>query len=400
MKILIFSFFFTPDFAAGSFRTQALLDVLEQKESVKKIFIFTTMPNRYFKSLNDGLMKVEEYSINHKRIKIFRFASLRHHNNLILQIFSFLIFALFSLINIFKIRNEINFIYATSSRFATAFLAYFLSRLINVKINLDIRDIFSENLSVIGNNNFIIKNISFLIKKIEMHIFKNADSISYVSKAFFNNFTSNRKKNTIYIPNGIDDLFLENKEILKKKNPASFEILYAGNIGLSQNLHNVIPNLSIHFNKNINFKIIGDGNGLDSLLKNIKELKCKNVEIIEPMRREMLINYYNETDIFFLHLGKEKAFEKVLPSKIFEYAVFDKPILAGVSGNAKQLIKEELKNSYLFEPENIDQAKIQLREILKNYQLKERSNFIKKYNRRKLMSDLASHLEKIHINNN
>ena len=83
-----------------------------------------------------------------------------------------------------------------------------------------------------------------------------------------------------------------------------------------------------------------------------------------------------------------------------EYAVFDKPILAGVSGNAKQLIKEELKNSYLFEPENVDQAKIQLREILTNYQLKERSNFIRKYNRRKLMSDLASHLEKIHINNN
>ena len=146
MKILIFSFFFTPDFAAGSFRTQALLDVLEQKESVKKIFIFTTMPNRYFKSSDDGLMKVEEYSINNKRIKIFRFASLRHHNNLILQIFSFLIFASFSLVNIFKIRNEINFIYATSSRFATAFLAYFLSRLINVKINLDIRDIFSEKL--------------------------------------------------------------------------------------------------------------------------------------------------------------------------------------------------------------------------------------------------------------
>ena len=71
----------------------------------------------------------------------------------------------------------------------------------------------------------------------------------------------------------------------------------------------------------------------------------------------MLINYYNKTDIFFLHLQ-----EKVLPSKIFEYAVFDKRILAGVSGNAKQLIKDELKNSYLFEPENVDQ-KINIKEL-------------------------------------
>ena len=43
-----------------------------------------------------------------------------------------------------------------------------------------------------------------------MYIFKNADSIH--TKAFFNNFASNKKKNTIYIPNGIDDLFLEKKK--------------------------------------------------------------------------------------------------------------------------------------------------------------------------------------------
>lgn len=399
MRILILSFFFTPDFAAGSFRTQAFLKVLEKKDHVKKIIIFTTMPNRYSKSSNKGLMKVEEYDINNKNIKIFRFPSIPHHNNLILQVCSYFIFSFHCFINIYKIRKEINFIYATSSRFATAFLGYFLSRIINVKINLDIRDIFSESLAVVGKNNFFIRKISNVIKILENFLFKNADSITYVSKGFVNNFSINKNKNILYIPNGIDDVFIINKKVGKTKNNDSLEILYAGNIGLSQNLHTIIPHLSKKFHAKINFKIIGDGNAINELIKNVESLNCRNIEIINPMNRKMLINHYNNTDIFFLNLSPEKAFEKVLPSKIFEYAVFDKPILAGVSGNAEQFIKEELKNVFVFAPGNINQAINQLNRLIQNYEITERSDFINKYSREKLMSDLLSHIEKTYMTN-
>ena len=37
----------------------------------------------------------------------------------------------------------------------------------------------------------------------------------------------------------------------------------------------------------------------------------------------------------FLQLNNIKAFENVLPSKIFDYGSYNKPILAGVSGIAK-----------------------------------------------------------------
>ena len=48
--------------------------------------------------------------------------------------------------------------------------------------------------------------------------------------------------------------------------------------------------------------------------------------------------------ILFIHLNAYPAFEKVLPSKIFEYAATGKPILAGVSGYSADFIRNNLKD--------------------------------------------------------
>jgi hypothetical protein len=54
--------------------------------------------------------------------------------------------------------------------------------------------------------------------------------------------------------------------------------------------------------------------------------------------------------VLFLHLGAHKAFEKVLPSKLFEYAALGKPVLAGVGGFAARFVREEISNSAVFPP--------------------------------------------------
>ena len=47
-------------------------------------------------------------------------------------------------------------------------------------------------------------------------------------------------------------------------------------------------------------------------------------------------------------------FERVLPSKLFEYGAFDKPIIAGVGGYAAEFLKEHLSNTILFSPGDVD----------------------------------------------
>jgi hypothetical protein len=57
-----------------------------------------------------------------------------------------------------------------------------------------------------------------------------------------------------------------------------------------------------------------------------------------------------------LHLNAFPAFEKVLPSKIFEYAGLGKPILAGVAGYPASFIQNEVNNAQVFEPCNVAEA--------------------------------------------
>ena len=76
--------------------------------------------------------------------------------------------------------------------------------------------------------------------------------------------------------------------------------------------------------------MIGDGSRKAAL--DLAVAGLDNVELRPPMARTQLLEAYRSADVLFLHLGAVPAFEKVLPSKLFEYAALGKPILAGVAG--------------------------------------------------------------------
>lgn len=164
-------------------------------------------------------------------------------------------------------------------------------------------------------------------------------------------------------------------------------ITYAGNIGSGQGLEKVIPMAAKKLGDRYFFRIIGDG-GIKTLLKDrIKELGVRNVELLDPVSREKLIGYYNDSDFLFLHLNDLEAFKKVLPSKLFEYAAFDKPIIAGVGGYASQFIRENLSNYILFAPTDVESM---VEQILKfNRGNQEQGDFVNKFARKNIMKEMA-----------
>jgi glycosyltransferase involved in cell wall biosynthesis len=91
--------------------------------------------------------------------------------------------------------------------------------------------------------------------------------------------------------------------------------------------------------------------------------------------------------VLFLHLGAHEAFEKVLPSKLFEYAAIGKPILAGVTGYAAKFIREEIANAAVFPPCDVQEGVAALAkiEIVDTH----RSEFIAKYSRANIVRAMA-----------
>ena len=115
MKILFLSFYYYPDFSAGSFRSSSLVDaLLTQLPNNAEIALITTLPNRYSRYQS----KAEAFEV-HSRLKIKRIKLPKHKNGMIDQCKAFMVFAkeTLSLIS----RNNYDLIYATSGRLMTAF---------------------------------------------------------------------------------------------------------------------------------------------------------------------------------------------------------------------------------------------------------------------------------------
>jgi len=94
----------------------------------------------------------------------------------------------------------------------------------------------------------------------------------------------------------------------------------------------------------------------------------------------------------FLHLNDFNAFNKVLPSKIFEYAATGKPILAGVSGFAADFLCENVSGAFVFEPNNVVQMKRALEMLMAGPNFYDRLDFIDEFMRDKITFKMANEI--------
>src|SRR5262249_37300436 len=153
-------------------------------------------------------------------------------------------------------------------------------------------------------------------------------------------------RSVAWFTNGIDEEFLtrRSRAVPQTAGDGRAVILYAGNIGEGQGLHEILPELARELRAEARFVVIGDGGRRAALEAALAKAGVDNVSICAPMPRPALMEAYDAADVLFLHLGAYPAFEKVLPSKLFEYGALGKPVLAGVGGYAACFVCEEIEN--------------------------------------------------------
>lgn len=376
MKILFLSFYFEPDLSAGSFRNTSLLkEISKSIASSDTIKVLTTQPNRY-NSFNISVNSEEKLQEN---ISLTRIKVPRHKGGFFNQIKSYYVFYK-KVLKISK-NEDFDYVYASSSKLFTAYLGAKIAKKNKTKLYLDIRDIFVESIQDVFKNKFFKFALAVALKPIEKFTFNNATHINLVSKGFKSYFKNYKKPSYSYYTNGIDDIFIDKKNVEVKPNKRSEKsVIYAGNIGEGQGLDIILPKLAKAFEGELNFLIYGDGGAKHKLVEKIEQLELTNISLNDPINRKDLILEYSKADYLFMHLNTFKAFERVLPSKLFEYATFNKPIIAGVGGFAATFLKDNISNLILFEPGNFNQAISRIKNH--DYKFTERSEFINKYSRK------------------
>lgn len=384
-RIIYLTFYFQPDLCAGSFRNSPLAFELAKQAKEKNVFIdlYTTQPNRY-STFNIKAPNFEEYG----NLRIYRIPVPAHKSGMLDQVLSF--WKYYFEVQKLNIGKKADLVFASSSRLFTAYLGYKLASRSNTKLYLDIRDIFVDTMNDVFKSRMVKIVVLPYLKYVERKIIDYALHINLISGGFTEYFSNYKKSNFTLFTNGIDEEFISSTEqtvVLPIKKSIK-TLVYAGNIGESQGLHKIVPQAAKVLGDDFKFLVIGDGGAKILLEEQIAFLKVSNVVISNPLKRSELLQVYIHADYLFVHLNDYPAFRKVLPSKIFELAAINKPIVAGVSGYAAEFIKTEIRDSFVFDPCNVQQ----LVEFLKYDKVVHRINrqeFKLKYQRNKINYDLS-----------
>ena len=380
MKILILTFYCKPDLCAGSFRSSAFINALRPLlKNNDSVDVITTMPNRY-KTFRREAVSVEQDG----NISIIRMQLPPHKSGFLDQAQAFLTY-LIKTVRYSKGRDY-DVVFATSSRLFTAFLGAVIAKMKRARLYLDIRDIFTDTMKSLLSTliSWMILPVFLLVEKFTI---STADKVNLVSEGFREYFRNIVPENNFsFFTNGIDEEFVGVS--FEKERPTDRKIItYAGNIGQGQGLEKIIPVIAKMTEREYEFWIVGDGGMHSELEEALKKQDVTNVVLTNPVGREELIRFYGQSDFLFLHLNDHAAFEKVLPSKIFEYAATGKPIIAGVSGFASKFISENVENAAVFKPCDHEDFLRKLKS-LRNEE-KKRDEFVKKYTSTFMMRQMA-----------
>ncbi len=249
-------------------------------------------------------------------------------------------------------------IVATSPQFFTALSGRALSFWKRTPWVMEVRDLWPESIKTVGamKDNAFIRHFEWQEKR----CYKSAKKIVVVTDSFREKLIERGipSKKIAVVKNGVDrSLFVpqpKDSELTSKlKLDGKTVVGYIGTHGMAHKLDFIIQTASTlkDTNPEYHFLFIGNGAEKEKLLKLKEDLNCDNVTMLDSVPKAEVKNYISILDVCLINLRKSDLFTTVIPSKIFENAAMEVPILMGVEGEAKEIV-ENYNAGICFEPEN------------------------------------------------
>ncbi|MGL5623437.1 glycosyltransferase family 4 protein, partial [Cetobacterium sp.] len=336
-KILLLLDNFTPDLGASSFRFESIVRKLLKNGYA--VDVLCSYPNRI------NMEYIEE--LNLENLNVFRINKTILKGSVFSRGISYFKFLINSLKIGLNLGKNSDLIIASSPQLLVGVSGSIIALLNRKKMILDIRDLWPD---IVLDMNIMKKYnpIYFGLKVLEKIMYLGADTIVYNSPGF-RSYLEKQNKEMSLITNGLDDYildFFKLKNSEKKLNSNKYKIMYAGNLGIAQDLVLLTEFVEKYANE-VEVILIGQGSQEKEIISRIEEKKINNIKVLNSLPREELLYKYLEADILFLQLKNIKMFQKTIPSKIFEYMATGKPIIYGLEGIGKQIL-ENFNQKYYF----------------------------------------------------
>ena len=342
MKILIVSQYFWPE----NFRINDL--ALGLQERGHDIHVLTGKPNYPNGTFSKGYSFFKKRNDKYKGIKIFRSTLFPRGNGSGAKLMvNYLSFAFFASIKAFfhKEKYDLVFVYEPSP-ITVGIPAIVIAKKLKIPIHFWVQDLWPESVSVAGqlSNKYVLKSLNNLTK----WIYKNSKSVLIQSEGFREYILNQgvRDEKIIYYPNSTESLYnivVPKKEILELVPKVSFSVMFAGNIGESQDFENILEAAKILKDKtiDIHFVILGNGRKKDFVLSKIKEYKLENnFHLLGAFPVNTMPDFFACADILLVSLKKSRIFSLTIPSKVQSYLACGKPIVGALDGEGAKVIRD------------------------------------------------------------
>lgn len=258
------------------------------------------------------------------------------------------------------LRPRADVVIATSPQFFAGWAGVPVSRAHGAPFVLEIRDIWPDSITAVGalKEGRVIRALEGL----ERALYDAADHIVAVGEGYRQNMI--RKgvpaAKIDVVTNGVDaDLFTPRPAdaALRERlgfTPGTFVVTFAGTIGMASGLEVALGaarRLKEQGRDDVAFLLIGDGAVRADLETQARAQGLDNVVFTGLMPRAALADYLASSDACLVHFRKQELFSTILPSKFFEDAAMQKPILLGFEGDARAMLTEA-DCGIAFEPGN------------------------------------------------
>jgi len=344
LKVLIVSQYFWPE----NMRINDLVEGLSQRGH--EVTVLTGWPNYPEGRVFEDFRRSPEQYAEYRGAKIVRVPFIprgKRSITLILNYVSFFISG--SVFGSWKLRGrefDAIFVYAVSP-IMSAIPALVIGRFKRVPVCIWVLDLWPETLKAVG----VLSNARLLalVGKGVSWIYNRADYLLLQSRAFGSSVQKYctremPSERLVYFPSWAEDGFSSlptGGSPLVKRDPQSFTILFAGNLGEAQDFPAILDVAEALRGKlAIRWVIVGDGRISEWLERQVAERELDNVFLLGRHPLDAMPPLFATADALLVSLKTNEVFEKTIPGKVQAYLASGKPILGMIDGEAARVIEE------------------------------------------------------------
>jgi colanic acid biosynthesis glycosyl transferase WcaI len=145
---------------------------------------------------------------------------------------------------------------------------------------------------------------------------------------------------TYLLPNGVDTEFYRRIAIESDAGKSGFTLGYAGNLGRSQALEQLLEAIELLGDiRGLRVEIVGDGPRRRALIETAETMGLSNVVFRPPVERDVVPRLLASWDAAIVPLARGRVFEGARPSKMYELLACEVPFIYCGAGEGAEVAR-------------------------------------------------------------